>query len=320
MGIGNFFKGLFGKRDSVTITKEQAELMQQLLAKEQLEQSMQLHAIADQRSLEGETVPVSSIFIDLDKLSPEERAKAEEVKQELLDKHGENMPVNTAHRITRDWDCEEKTWSDRPGCWEKQLRYRDGSLLYPASRRIVVIKEILEARKKDIALQEELKAKFSAFSKGKINDLKKNNTADYLLKTLRETMDMLEEMAFVEGDFAVETIFLEGLEKSITEVLYPVMSDKGESLKLYYSGSSLKRIPFFAQIRIIPEIEAIPMLLSEDLGTIHKIGYMDRKAYGDNPDYRPNAEDIRKALDDAVERGFSKKRAGKIFSAWAGYE
>lgn len=324
MGLGGFIKaatGLFSKRDNgVTLTQEQAELVKGLVAKEMEQISRQRHDIVDKAALKGETIPIISICVIRDGTSLEERAYIEHNMQELIEKYGESMPVNTALRLSREWADEEKVWSDDPGCYERQLQRRDGSPLFPVERRVVTIQEILDAQKKDSALLLQFKEKFTSFYNECMCEMKRNNSLDSASSLLQETMSMLEEATAIGGNLERESGALEVLEESLIKSMNKAMPDGAEILEKAHSLSSMKRVPFFAQsvgkYKAISEDEVVPSLIAEDLETIETMGILSR-AFG--PDFKPGDADIRAALDEAVERGFSRQRAGKVLTAWAGY-
>lgn len=325
MGFGGFLIKaaieFFSKRDTgVTLTQEQAEHVLELTKKERAQISRQMHDVVDKGALDGKTVSVNSICVSRVGASPEERAYIEHTMQELIEKYGENMPVNTAHRLSRQWADEEKVWSDAPGCYERQLQRRDGSLLFSAERRIVTIQEILDAQEKDLTLLQQYKKKFESFCNNQMRKMNQNNSAEYVLSLLQETQDMLEEAAALGENLEPEQDVLQTLEKALIKSMNDAMPDGAEQLDRAQSLSLMARIPFFAQSggkhKTILENEVAASLLSENLETIKAMGIVSR-SFG--PNFKPGEADIRTTLDVAVGRGFSKQRAGKILSAWAGY-
>ncbi len=325
MGIGSFLIkaaiNLFSKRDSgVKLTREQAQHVLELVEKERAQISRQMHDVVDKGALEGKTVSISSICVKRADASPEERTYIEQKMQELIEKYGENIPVNTAHRLSREWTEEEKVWSDTPGCYERQLQRRDGNLLFPADRRIITIQEILDAQEKDLVLLQQYKKKFEAFYNDKMRAMSQGSSIEYALSLLQQVQDMLEEAAAVGGNLEREQDVLLTLETSLIKSMNDAMPDGAEQLERGRSLSLMARIPFFAQSggkhKTIIESEVAASLLSEDLETIKSMGIISR-SFG--PNFKPRDADIRTTLDAAVERGFSKQRAGKILSAWVGY-
>jgi hypothetical protein len=61
MGLGDFIKaavGFFSKRDDrVTLTRDKAERVRGLIAKEPGQISRQMHDVVDKGALEGKTIP-----------------------------------------------------------------------------------------------------------------------------------------------------------------------------------------------------------------------------------------------------------------------
>lgn len=252
MGFGGFLIKtaieFFSKRDTgVTLTREQAEHVLELAKKERAQISRQMHDVVDKGALDGETVSVSSICVMRDGASTEERAYIEHTMQELIEKYGENMPVNTAHRLSREWADEEKVWSDTPGCYERQLQCRDGSPLFSIERRIVTIQEILDAQEKDLELLHQYKKKFESFCNDSMSEMNQNNSLEYASSLLRETQNMLEEAASVGGNLEREQEVLLTLEKSLTKSMNDSMPAGADLLKEELNLSLMARIPFFAQ-------------------------------------------------------------------------
>jgi chemotaxis regulatin CheY-phosphate phosphatase CheZ len=323
MELGDIIKakvGFFSKRDnSVTLTQEQAQQVHGLVKKELAQISRQMHDVVDKGALDGKTIQVSSICLIPDGATKEERASIEQAMQELIEKYGENMPVNTAHRLSCEWGGEEKVWNDNPGCHERQLQRRDGSPFFPVNRRVVTIQEILDAQEKDSALLQRFKEKFEKiFHNEDIPESEKNNSLAYASSMLQETQNLLEEAAGIGGNLNRELNMLQALEDKLIKFMNDAAPNAAEILEKARSVSSLARMPFLAQSKnkTIPENEIVPSLLAENLDSIAAMGVVSR-ALG--KDFTPSDADIRVALDNAVEYGFSKQRAGKILAAWGGY-
>jgi hypothetical protein len=118
MGIGSFISGLFGKKDdSVTLTGDQATIVQKVLQKELSEIDIKRYHIVDKASKEGQMLPIDSMRRGLDGASQEVLDAAEIQIQDMFDKYGAEMPANTAQRYVREIDG-ESIWSDHPGCFE----------------------------------------------------------------------------------------------------------------------------------------------------------------------------------------------------------
>lgn len=323
MGLGGFIKaavGLFVNRnDGVTLTREQADHVQGLVKKELAQISLQMHETVDKGALEGKTVPITTICVVRDGASEEEKAYIGQMLHELIEKYGESMPVNTAHRLSREWAEEETVWSENPGCYERHLQRRDGSPLFTVERSIVTILEIMGAQEKDSSILQQFKKKFEDFY-NECSLEKRNSTLEYASSLLQETQGMLEEAAAVGGNLEREVEVLQSLEESLIKAMNESMFDGADLLKQAHNLSLMARVPFFAQSvgkhKCIPENEVVSSLLAEDLDTIETMGFASR-SFG--PDFKPNDVDIKVALDVAVERGFSRQRAGKILTAWVGH-
>ena len=119
------------------------------------------------------------------------------------------------------------------------------------------------------------------------------------------------------GDIEQIVKVLEGMEKTLIQTLNKEMPEGADNLSKLNNLSSIKRIPYFAQVSMegspIPKEEQLSSLLSEDLRTISLAGYMSRAL---SPNYRPNENDVIDLLDKARKDGFSEVRASKIIAAW----
>jgi hypothetical protein len=139
------------KKNTVTITKDQAKLVLDMVAKEKKEIASEIHDVVDKGALEGKTLPVESVSKYTEGMTEEQKRYVDEFKQELIEQYGPTLPINTAHRLAKQLNGEGQMWSEKPGCFERHLQRRDGNLLFPPERRIVTYKEIEEAKEKDRA-------------------------------------------------------------------------------------------------------------------------------------------------------------------------
>ena len=299
------------------MTENQAELAQSLIHKELNDIEGKRQDIIDSATADGQTVPLKSLFSNIQDETESVKHELEEIKKNLLRKYGENIPVDVVYRLMKQFDPNEvSVWSDNPGCFERHLQRREGNMLFPPERRIVSKKEIDEAQEKDRIEQEQLTPKIKSFLE-RLNTFDDHMKPDQASILLKEIQELLEEAASIGG--AIETYVqpLKSTEENLIELLNEAIPDGVELLKKAHSLSVFKRSPYIAHFSRkdspISKDEEIPTLLSEDLETISLEGYKSR-AFA--PDYRPNEADIKKHLDTAIALGFSKRSAEQIINAW----
>lgn len=305
------------RKKSVTLTKDQAEVVQGLIRKELKDIERKRQNIIDSAAASGKAIPLESLFPNIQNESQTLNQEAEELKKELLKKYGENVPVDVAYRLIKEFHPdEESVWSDNPGCFERHLQRREGNILFPPERRVVTRKKIEEAKEKDHVEQEQFANKLNSFVE-RIKSINEHVNPNQASSILQETQKLLEEAASIGGaiDGYVQT--LENTEERLIESLNEAVPDGVDLLKQAQSLSMLKRSPYIAQVSRkdspIYKDEEIPALLSEDLETIALEGYKSR-AFA--PDYKPNEADIKQFLENAVGLGFSKAAADQIIAAW----
>lgn len=296
------------RKDRITITKKQAEMFMGLVGKEKIELEKKMHDMADNSALQGGTVSVDSPDM------PEKLKRGVvRLKQELLDKYGPTIPVNTAHRIMWELDGNGKMWSDHPGCFERHLQRRDGSLLFSPARRIVIRTEIEEAREKDRIEQEIFFKKIGELT----SQLQRKIPIGQASTRAQNIQSLMEEAASIGGKALSIISLLVQIEDDLIQQLISAMPEMKQEFETVKALSSQQRIPYMAQIKRkdtpIPGEEQIPALLSEDLETISALGYISRTSA---PELKPIEADITSHLEKAVNNGFSTKRADQIISAW----
>ena len=303
---------------TVSLTKDQAELALGLVRKEKTEAQNKMQDIVDERALQGKIVEVDSICKENADMTEDVKQGIAKFKQRLLDKYGPTVPVNTAHRISWELEGNGQMWSDSPGCFERHLERRDGNLLFPPGRRIVIRREIEEAREKDRIEQQQFKEKVDNFLKNTRDVIKgKQLPPNEVATILQEVAELIEEAMSIGGNLQNVVEMLCSMEDTLIKALNEKMPEGSGLLQKAKSLSSLNRIPYYAQMKkkdspMLPE-EEVPALLSEDLQTISFAGYISR-SFG--PNYRPNQADIRSHLESAVNQGFSKERAAEMIAAW----
>jgi hypothetical protein len=305
------------RKGSVTLSRDQAQLVLQLARKEREKLAQEMQNTVDKGALEGKTISVDSVCKTTADMTEEVKQEVARRKLELLDKYGLTIPVNTAHRILWELDGNGQMWSDRPGCFERHLQRRDANLLFPQERRVVTHKEIEEARERDRIEQQRFGEKVKAFAEGIVNMREQNIPMERATSVLKEVQELLEEAASIGGDIAYPVEILKNTEEALLQSMGQTTPAGADLLKRGQSLSILKRLPYFAQFTRkdspIPAEEEIPALLSEDLDAISFHGFVSR-AFA--PGYRPNEADIRSHLEKAISRGFSKERAARIINAW----
>lgn len=308
---------IYAKRKaSVTLSNEQAQIASQLIHKEKEALANKIQDMYDNEALLGKTISLDHIGKEIADLPDAVKQKIAMYKLEMFEKYGPTIPVSTAHRILWELEGNGQMWSDSPGCFERHLQRREGNLLFPLERRIVIRKELEEARENDRVEQQQFGEKVNTFIV-KMTALGQSVTPVQVSDMLKEIQAILEEAAAIGGNIGLYVRTLEDTEEKLMQTLNEVVQDIEEPLKEIYSLSVGLRSPYIAQNKrkdspILKE-EQLPTLLSEDLKTIASEGYTSR-AFA--PNYRPNETDVRTHLEKAVCQGFSKERAARIIAAW----
>ena len=303
------------RKGSITLTKDQAEMVGGLVRKEKTELEKKMQDMVDESALQGKTITVDSLCKETADMSEDVKKGLLTFKQGLLDKYGPIIPVNTAHRISWEIEGNGKMWNDSPGCFERHLQKREGNPLFLPERRIITRKEIEEARDKDELDQEIFNKKVSEMA-SQMRNLGKISIAQ-VSTLLQNIQTLMEEAASIGGEALNKISNLENIENNLMQQLISATPEVKETLEKFKSLSVMERNPYMAQMKrkdtpILKE-EEIPTLLSEDLETISFAGYASR-AFA--PNYRPNEADIKTHLDVAIGQGFSKDRAREIMAAW----
>lgn len=306
------------RKNTVTLTKDQAELALELIRKERNEIEKKRQKIIDDGAAEGKTVPLENIFSHVNDESNElVKKELEKQKQELLNKYGPNIPVDVVYRLMKQWDPDEESpWSENPGCFERHLQRREGNILFSPERRKVSPQEIDEAKEKDLKEQQQFAEKVHAIEK-KFRASGKEITPSQASEFLQEAQGLLEEAASIGGNIGIYIQVLEVIEDGLMKSLEEIIDDGENLLRQAQSLSIAIRSPYLAQLTrndspILKE-EELPTLLSEDLETIAFEGYKSR-AFA--PDYKPNEADIKACLEKAVSEGFSKERSDELIDVW----
>lgn len=301
------------RKGKLTLTKEQAELVRDLITKERVEIEKKRQAIIDEGAGEGNTLPIDNLFAHV-----QNKEFIEFQKERLLGKYGPNIPVDVAYRLMKEFDPDEQApWSLKPGCYERHLQRREGNLLFPKERRTVTQNEIDRAREKDNLELKAFAAKSATFMDEMPERLKKLKTLTEGSAVLREVQVLISELASLGGETESRMDILLKLEDQLIRDMSQVMPEGAALLREAHDMEVMNRNEFLAQQRrkdspILPD-ETVPALLSEDLETISFVGYISR-TFG--PNFKPNEEDVKKCLGEAVLQGLSQKRAMLILQAW----
>jgi hypothetical protein len=95
---------------AVRLSKEQLELMQDLVAKERQRIKTKKQEIIDEGAKEGKTIPLAPILENLEKLKAEHQgdeayiAEIERQKNELIEKYGTDIPVDAAYKLVTEYE------------------------------------------------------------------------------------------------------------------------------------------------------------------------------------------------------------------------
>lgn len=210
-------------------------------------------------------------------------------------------------------------WQDTPGCFERHLQRRYRNPLFPAERREITSEELKEARIKDDHDQKEFAKMYGIFF-SEANRLNETSPINDLTKCLQDTQYLLESASSVGGNLEEEINFLEILEIKLTDILNSRLPQGVDILKKAHSLSTMNRIPYLAQSKRpdtpILKDEALPALLSEDIETIETIGFVSRSF----PNFKPDANDVKKCLDEAIRNGLDTEYAKEVIEAWNSQE
>ena len=208
-------------------------------------------------------------------------------------------------------------WRKAPGCFERHLQRRYNNPLFPEQRRRISFEELKQARAKDDNDEKEFARSYGSIA-SEANRLGEMGSIGDLTKCLRETQGVLELAFAIGGDLEKQVNYLEVLESKLTTLLNAKLPQGADLLKKADSLSAMKRIPFLVQAfrpdTPIVKTEELPALLSEDLETIRTVGLISRSF----PNFKPNGDDVKKYLDEAVKRGLDGEYAREVIEAWNG--
>ena len=299
------------KGGSITLSNEQAQQVLQLARKEREELAQKMDDMVDKDAIQGKTVSVDNLCKETAEMSDDVKKEIVRYKQELIEKYGPTIPVNTAHRISWELEGNGKMWSDYPGCFERHLQRRDGNPLFPPERRIVTKKEIDEAKAKDLIEYNQFAEKVKSFSTS-LQGMGKAPPAQ-ASSLLKDIMDLLEEAGSIGGSVQSFVQTLESVEEDLMQSLNQAVPNGVDVLKSMYSLSVAARDPYSKQSTrkdspIREGVKKYRPCFPKIWPPSQFEGYRSR-AFA--PDYRPNEADIRNHLDIAIKQGFSKERAAE---------
>jgi hypothetical protein len=206
-------------------------------------------------------------------------------------------------------------WREAPGCFERHLQRRYNNPLFSSERRNVSADELKQARAKDDTSQKEF-AKIYGMLFSEANRFNESTPINDLTKCLQDTQNLLELGAAIGGDLQTEFAVLETLEGKLIDILNGKLPQGADMLKQAHSLSVMARIPYLAQSKRpdtpILKNEELPAILSEDLESIRTLGFVSRSF----PDFKPNGDDVKKCLDEAVKNGLDTNYAKEVLEAW----
>jgi len=206
-------------------------------------------------------------------------------------------------------------WRDSPGCFERHLQRRYRNPLFPAEKREISSEELKKARIKDDHDQWEFAKKYGIlFSEA--NRLNEISPINDLMLCLQDTQNLLESAFSIGGHLEKEIGLLEILENNMIEILNSKLPQGADMLKQAHSLSAMNRIPYLAESKRsdtpILKGDELPSLLSEDIETIRCIGFLSRSF----PDFKPDSNDVRVCLNNAIRNGLDTEYAKEVIEAW----
>lgn len=306
--IKNIFSGR-SKKINLALSKDEFDTIENLISEKKAKISLEMHRIADEKAKNGVMVEVKNIFDEFDY----EISKQSDVYKNCITRLEYNfsgkVPYNTALRIFRGLICEEFIWDENPGINEEYLKSRDGNPLYPKSKRIISIKEIFNAKKKDKELQVEFNIKYELF-KTKFYNLKNNSDFFELYK---EVLDLKKEALKVRGSALMNLPELD----SIIELLCNEILPKNQELeKLALDLKNISNLEgFLIQFTVVEKDDLAAFILSSDDETIFRYGNLLLN-FGN--DFQPGLEDLELVLKNSVKEGLCQERAEYILDVLHG--
>lgn len=96
------------RKKSVTLTKDQTEMVKGLIDKELNNIEEQRQDIIDRAAAEGKTIPIESLFAKLENEPDSVKQEAEKIKKELLEKYGENLPLDVVYQLMKQFESGEE--------------------------------------------------------------------------------------------------------------------------------------------------------------------------------------------------------------------
>lgn len=208
-------------------------------------------------------------------------------------------------------------WRETPGCFERHLQRRYKNPLFPQERREISSDELKTARDKDDHDQKEF-FKIYGMLVSEANRLNEASPGSDLIKCLQDTQSLSEFASAIGGDLETETGVLEILENKLTGFLNSKLprQEGADLLKKAHSLSAMEQIPYLAQSKRpgtpILTTEELPSILSEDMETIRTIGFFSRSF----PNFKPNGDDVKKCLDEAMRNGLNSEYVREVMNAW----
>jgi type III secretory pathway component EscV len=94
------------RKSSVTLTKDQTEMVKGLIDEKLNNLDEQRQGIIDRAAANGKTVPLESLFSKLENEPESVKQEAEKIKKDLCQKYGENLPVDVVYQLMKEWDSD----------------------------------------------------------------------------------------------------------------------------------------------------------------------------------------------------------------------
>ncbi|MBI3324351.1 MAG: hypothetical protein HYZ92_03630 [Candidatus Omnitrophica bacterium] len=187
--------------------------------------------------------------------------------------------------------------------------------MFSEERRNISSDELKQARAKDDDDQKEFEKSYGCLY-SESSRLGETSPINDMTKCLQDTQSLLELASAVGGDLEREINVLLALESKFVDLLNSKLAQGTNLMQTAHSLSAVNRIPFLAQSKRLDtpilKTEELPSLLSEDMETIKTMGFVSRSF----PNFRPNGDDVKKCLDEAVKNGLDVGYAREVMEAW----
>ena len=89
------------RKNTVSLSKDQTELVLGLIRKELTEIEKKRVSMIDDAAADGKTVPLEKLFPNSEGESEPVKVELEKMKKELFDKYGPNIPVDVVYKLSK---------------------------------------------------------------------------------------------------------------------------------------------------------------------------------------------------------------------------